>query len=249
MDTFTKNTSGRALAWEKAGLEWLAAAEQDGGARVVRVLGTEGGLQLERIPETSPTKNDARAFGRALAATHDAGAPAFGAGPDGWEGNGLQGPAGDQLPLDLGSWPRWGEFFAAARVAPLVRAGNFDAGERKLFGALCERLRDGEFDDADAPARVHGDLWAGNVLWSPESAVLIDPTPYGGHREDDLAALAMFGAPHLKEIITGYQEAHPLEPGWQERTELHQLHLMLLHAVLFGGGYVAQAVGIARRYA
>ena len=78
--------------------------------------------------------------------------------------------------------------------------------------------------------------------------MLIDPTPYGGHPEDDLAALALFSAPHLREIVAGYQQVTPLELGWEERVELHQLHLLLLHAVLFGGGYVRQAVAAARRY-
>lgn len=250
MDTFVKKTTGRSLAWERAGLEWLAEAQEQGGARVVRVLGTgSAGLELERVASASPSVEDARAFGQALAATHGAGAPAFGAGPPGWEGDGLQGPAADQLPLVLGSWESWGEFFAVARVEPLVERGGFSAAERKAFEAVCARLRAGDFDDAAAPARLHGDLWAGNVLWSVQGAVLIDPTVYGGHREDDLAALALFGAPHLEEIMAGYQQVHPLEAGWRQRQELHQLHLVLLHAVLFGGSYGTQAVQTARRFA
>ncbi|MDN5639896.1 MAG: fructosamine kinase family protein [Actinomycetia bacterium] len=250
MDTFVKNTTGRAADWEAAGLEWLARAEPDGGVRICRVLGRpDGGLELERIREAAPSKSAAGAFGQALAVTHDAGAPAFGAGPDGWEGDGYQGPAGQQLDLRLGSWESWGEFCDAARVAPLVRAGRFGADERALFGKLCDRLRAGDFDDDDAPARCHGDLWSGNVLWSEDEVVLIDPTAFGGHRESDLAALSLFGAPHLREIIAGYQQVHPLQEGWEDRVALHQIHLMLLHAVLFGGGYVTRALEIARRYA
>ena len=44
---------------------------------------------------------------------------------------------------------------------------------------------------ADKPARIHGDLWSGNVMWTADSgqseAVLIDPAAHGGHREEDLA--------------------------------------------------------------
>ncbi|MCP3426597.1 fructosamine kinase family protein [Rothia sp. AR01] len=251
METFIKHTSGSAAGWERAGLEWLTAAEESGGARVCRVLGvTEDGLELERIAEAAPSKAAARAFGQGLAMTHDAGAPAWGAAPEGWRNDGFQGPAGQQIPLQLGAWDSWGRMYAAARVAPLAgRLSGLDPADRALLDRLCERLRAGEFDDDDAPSRIHGDLWAGNVLWSPEEAVLIDPMAYGGHREDDLAALALFGAPHLREIVAGYEQARPLEPGWQERVELHQLHLVLLHAVLFGGGYVNQALSIARRYA
>lgn len=257
MRTFVKNTTGRPALWEAAGLAWLAEAEPEGGARVCRVIGRgPRGLELERIEETAPTRRAGGDFGQALALTHDAGASGFGVGPaqDGqaWEGDGYQGPAGNQLDLPLGSWEGWGEFWAAARVAPLVRAANragtFDADQRAVFGRVCDRLRHGDFDDADAPARTHGDLWAGNVMWSPEGAALIDPTACGGHREDDLAALALFGTPHLREIRAGYQQVHPLTEGWEDRVELHQLHLVLLHAVLFGGGYAEQALRIARRY-
>lgn len=249
MDTFFKRTTGTARDWERRGLEWLAEVEESGGVRTCRVLdATPEGLTLERIPEASPQRRDAEEFGRALAATHAAGAPAFGAGPPWWEGPGLQGPAGDQLPLPLGAWENWGAFFAEARIQPLARRVSWGREERVGLERLCERLTDGVYDDAASPARVHGDLWAGNVLWSPEGAVLIDPTPYGGHPEDDLAALQLFGAPHLDRILGAYQEVTPLEGGWQERVGLHQLHLLLLHAVLFGGGYVRQSWEAARHY-
>ncbi|WP_129661668.1 fructosamine kinase family protein [Rothia uropygialis] len=250
MEFFTKHTIGRPADWEKSGLEWLSDAESDGGARICRVLGVaEDGLRLELIRESSPSTAAARAFGQGLAMMHNAGASAWGAGPPGWEGDGYQGPASQQLALPLGEFESWGAMFAQLRIAPLVReAKGFSSEDRRLFGQLCERLRDGVFDDGDVPSRLHGDLWAGNVLWTGGEAVLIDPTAYGGHREDDLAALAMFGAPHLRDILEGYEEAHPLEAGWQERVDLHQLHLILLHAALFGGGYVKQAIQAARRY-
>ncbi|WP_269928938.1 fructosamine kinase family protein [Kocuria massiliensis] len=250
METFTKRTTGRQADWEKSGLDWLAEAENDGGVRVCRVLDVvEDGLQLEMIRESSASKSAARAFGQGLALTHDAGADAFGSGPTGWEGDGYQGPAGQQLALPLGEFSSWGAMFAKLRIAPLVReVSGFTGEDRALFGKLCDRLRDGVFDDDDAPSRLHGDLWAGNVMWAEDGAVLIDPTPYGGHREDDLAALAMFGAPHLGEILDGYEEVHRLEAGWQERVDLHQLHLILLHAALFGGGYERRAIEVARRY-
>ncbi|WP_222843895.1 fructosamine kinase family protein [Cellulosimicrobium sp. CUA-896] len=104
----------------------------------------------------------------------------------------------------------------------------------------------------DAPARLHGDLWSGNVLWtSAEPAprdepdpgiegVLIDPAAHGGHREADLAMLALFGAPHLEELLAGYAEQHPLARGWRHRVALHQVYPLAVHAVLFGGSYVPQ---------
>ncbi len=143
--------------------------------------------------------------------------------------------------------------WADARIAPLVqKVKDFGKTERAVFDRLSQRLRDGDFDGSygsdSQPARVHGDLWAGNLLWTSTDAVLIDPTPYGGHPEDDLAALALFGTPYLREIIAGYEQVTPLDAGWQERVELHQLHLLLLHAVLFGGGYIGQSLQAAKKY-
>ena len=94
---------------------------------------------------------------------------------------------------------------------------------------------------AEPPARLHGDLWSGNVLWAPDGAWLIDPAAHGGHRETDLAMLALFGCPHLDRVLAAYDEAAPLADGWRDRVPLHQLFPLLVHVVLFGRGYAAQA--------
>ena len=107
---------------------------------------------------------------------------------------------------------------------------------------------DGEFDDGSAPARLHGDLWSGNIAWTPQGAVLIDPAAHGGHRETDLAMLALFGCPHWDFVVGGYLGQHRLDSQWQERVALHQLHPLLVHAVLFGADYPHRALELARRY-
>ena len=103
---------------------------------------------------------------------------------------------------------------------------------------------------ADKPARVHGDLWSGNVMWTADSgqceAVLIDPAAHGGHREEDLAMLHLFGMSYLSEIMDGYQSVHPLKAGWQERVTLWQLYPIAGHCVFFGGGYVSEYRSMCR---
>lgn len=207
-------------------------------------------LDLERLRPVRPTAHAAHDFGVRLARTHDAGAPAYGSGPPGWSREGFFGPLSQPLPLRLGAWTTWGTFYAEARVAPLVRAAR-DAGvyaesEARVFDRCCERLADGRLDTDDPPARLHGDLWSGNLLWTAEGVTLIDPAAHGGHRETDLAQLALFGTPHLDAVVAGYQEVHPLDDGWRARVGAHQVHILLVHAVLFGGGYGAQAVASAR---
>ncbi|MBT2519250.1 fructosamine kinase family protein [Streptomyces sp. ISL-90] len=89
----------------------------------------------------------------------------------------------------------------------------------------------------DPPARIHGDLWNGNVLWSADGVVLIDPAAHGGHRETDLAMLALFGCPFLDDVLGAYHRAAPLRAGWRERVALHQLHPLAVHAAGHGRGY------------
>lgn len=250
--------------WEAAGLSWLADAEQTDpqrpGAATVRVLavGTDY-LDLERLASRpgGPSQDHAAAFGRALAATHAAGAPAFGSGPPSWPARraGFLGPASRPLPLSCDPAERWGEFFATQRLQPVLGWGHEQglwSGSDGVLEAVLARLSRGDFDDAAPPSRLHGDLWSGNVLWTPQGGVLIDPAAHGGHHETDLAMLALFGAPHLETILTAYQQAaagteRALRPGWRDRVPLHQLHPVMLHAVLFGGGYEHQALRLAER--
>jgi fructosamine-3-kinase len=112
--------------------------------------------------------------------------------------------------------------------------------------AVCGRI--GELaGPPEPPARLHGDLWSGNVLWSGGRPYLIDPAAYGGHREVDLAMLRLFGSPGA-DFLAGYEEVAPLAPGHAERVDLWQLLPLLVHAVLFGGAYGAAAERAARRY-
>jgi fructosamine-3-kinase len=246
------------FACEAAGLAWLRVPD---GPRVVQVRGVGAThLDLERLRPARPTPEAARALGRGLAVLHDAGAPGWGAPPAGWDGDAFFGPLDDPLALPTGSWPDWPTFYAEARLAPVARQGlergALSTDDARLLERLGARLADlARHALDDAPARLHGDLWSGNVLWcAPEpvpdddraadrpdravEAVLIDPAAHGGHREADLAMLALFGAPHLDEFLAGYAERHPLARGWRHRVALHQVYPLAVHAVLFGGSYL-----------
>ena len=246
---FVKRGDAQALAAEAAGLAWLAAA---GGAAVCRVRRLDGQeLVLDLVPEVPATAAAAEAFGRDLAATHAAGADRFGAPPPGVGGDAWIA----SLPLPMSTAPEpWGAFYAARRLEPYLRAardrGAVDAAGAALVERVCARLADGDaalVAGAERPARVHGDLWSGNVLWSPDGAVLIDCAAHGGHPETDLAMLALFGLPHLERVLAAHAEASGAAAGRRERVPLHQLHPLLVHAALFGGGYGAQAVRAAER--
>jgi fructosamine-3-kinase len=143
--------------------------------------------------------------------------------------------------MSLQGHASWGEFYAVERLEPMAqRALRLDPGTLDAVHAVVSRCRAGDFDDDDTPARLHGDLWSGNVIWTADGGVLIDPAAQGGHREADLAMLALFGCPYLESVYDGYRTVHPLRPGWRDRIGLHQLYPLLAHVVFFGGGYVPQ---------
>jgi len=226
---------------EAAGLAWLRV---DGGAPLPEIIIASTDLiALEWIDEGRPTPKSARSFGAALATTHSAGAPAFGADWSGFIGS---------LPLDnqstAGPWPTW---FAEHRIVPYLRAssdrGALSGADVTAVEELLANIAQYGGDD-EPPARVHGDLWPGNLLWSEEGPVyLIDPAAHGGHRETDLAELALFGgAPYLDQIRAGYQDVWPLSSGWEARVPLHQLHLLLVHTAIFGASYRDAVVAAVR---
>lgn len=223
-----------AVLAEAKSLEWIA---EPGVLPVPAVRGHgERWLVVEQVEPGQP--RDAEAFGRGLAQLHLAGAPAFGSPPpdgpaDAWIG---LAPMFNQPTL---SWP---EFYAAQRIEPYVRRTTLPWAP---FEAVCARLAD--LVPEEPPARLHGDLWSGNVHWATDGrAWLIDPAAHGGHRETDLAMLQLFGCPMLDRVLGAYQEVYPLAAGWQARVPVHQLFPLLVHTVLFGGGYASQALSAAR---
>lgn len=223
---------------EAHGLRWLAEA---GGVQVPEVLAVDHEcLILAWVEPGRNTSDVAAEFGRALATTHAAGAPTYGLDHDGYIG---------KLPLPNRPADSWAEFYAVRRLLPYLKLardrGAVTDGQAAGIEAVVRRL-DGLVPD-EPPARLHGDLWNGNVLWGFDGRIrVVDPAAHGGHRETDLAMLSLFGSPHLSRILDAYDETAPLADGWRQRVPLHQLHPLLVHAVLFGGGYGARAAEAAR---
>jgi len=226
------------FAAEAASLRWLAAA---GAAAVPAVLACDQDcLVIEWIDAGSPNAAAAIGFGRDLASLHAAGAEHFGAP---WPGV----IAGLPLPNDpADAWPDW---YAANRLLPYIEiarnVGTLTQTDVTLLESAAARSAE-LAGTPEPPSRIHGDCWTGNVLWSGGRGWLIDPAAHGGHRETDLAMLALFGAPYLDQIKAGYAEVAPLADGWRGRVPLHQLHPLLVHVCLFGGSYRDSALGAAR---
>jgi fructosamine-3-kinase len=224
---------------EAAGLKWLGEARSAPVPEVISVA--DDLLALEWIDSGTPSAAAAERFGRELAGVHRAGADGFGAP---WPG--FIGPLPQDNAMADGPWGAW---FVTRRLQPYLRMsvdrGALDAADTDVVERVLARID--TFGGEEAPARLHGDLWPGNVLWGADGRVwLIDPAAHGGHRETDLAQLALFGgAPHLDRILAAYQEVWPLAEGWRARVPLHQLQLLLVHTAAFGTGYRASVVAAA----
>jgi fructosamine-3-kinase len=232
---------------EARGLDWLREADALRIPRVVRAAEATGDvpahLVLELIERGSAADMFDRDLGAGLARLHRMGAPGFGHVEDNFIG---------RLPQSNARADSWAEFYAEQRVLPLVRAA-VDGGRAPrawiaVADALTAKLAT-RLGPAEPAARLHGDLWSGNVMADERGApVLIDPAVYGGHREIDLAMLQLFGSPR-GEFFDAYSEIWPLSPGWRERVRLYQLYPLLVHVNLFGGSYVQSADAVLRAYA
>jgi len=232
---FVKNLPNAAAGLFAAEARGLDLLRVDGGPPLPKVIAADDdGLVLDWIEPAPPTSAKAQELGRRLATMHTTWLPAFGAAHDGFIGS---------LPLPNAPAPSWPQFYAERRVLPYVEALN--SQQRKAIDELCERI-DEIAGPSEPPARIHGDLWSGNLLWAGDAVWLVDAaSAHGGHRETDLAMLALFGAPYLSEILAAYQEVSPLADGWQRRVSLHQVHPLLVHATLFGGSYGDRAAAAA----
>lgn len=227
MDTFVKRAPA---PLEAAGLRWLA----DAGARVPAVIEERPDeLVLERIPAGTLSAAGEEELGRMLATVHLAGASAFGSLPA--AGRFFVG----RCELESPEGVDWNDYYLQHRCLPLARRVGL---AREVENVVVDA-------PAESPARLHGDLWSGNVLADRDGRPwLIDPAAYGGHREVDLAMLDLFGR-IPQRTVAGYDEVNPLADGWRERIRLWQLFPLLVHAVLFGGGYLRQSHELARRLA
>jgi fructosamine-3-kinase len=226
---------------------WLA---EPGALRTPRVLELDDRyLALEWIEPGRLDGAGVEELGRGLAATHGAGAARFGAIDESGRGGAAR---FGSLALSNDPSADWPSFYAERRLRPLAviarERGTLSAAAIRAVESVCDRM--GELcGPAEPPARLHGDLWSGNVMADHSGRPwLIDPSAYGGHREVDLAMLRLFGAPSQR-VFSAYEELAPLADGSQQRVELYQLLPLLVHALLFGGSYRAAAERIARHYA
>jgi fructosamine-3-kinase len=221
---------------EARGLAWLAEANALHTPRVLAVSSADKPgppfLALELV-ESAPRRPDFdERLGRGLAALHRTAPEGFGFDADNFIGS---------LPQANAPAPDWATFYRERRLEPMLRrAADRGLASRSMKRGLervCGTL-EALVGAPEPPARLHGDLWGGNLHADDRGEpCLIDPAVYGGLREVDLAMMQLFGG-FSPRVFDAYDEAWPLAEGWTDRIPLYQLYPLLVHVNLFGGSYV-----------
>jgi fructosamine-3-kinase len=231
---------------EARGLEWLAEAR---ALRIPAVIAVSSGrsadpafLALEYLESRPPMRGFDEALGRGLAELHLASPAGFGLDHDNFIGS---------LPQSNRPNERWADFFRDARLLPQLelakRRGRADTSLERTFERLFARLADLVGPD-EPPARLHGDLWGGNLhVGDAGEPCLIDPACYGGHREVDLGMMRLFGG-FSERAFAAYGERYPLAPGHTDRVSLYQIYPLMVHLNLFGSGYLSGVRSALARY-
>jgi fructosamine-3-kinase len=218
---------GRSAEAEVDGLRALGAV-----VRVPRIL--EHGADFILLEQLDLKRSgDWSALARMLAALHRTTGPRFGWHTDNYIGATPQ----------INSWrDDWSVFFKECRLAPQLALAKKNGYAVEIQGAL--KVLEGH---KPKPSLLHGDLWAGNAGFIKEGPVLFDPAVYYGDREADLAMTELFGG-FPREFYEAYDEAWPLDEGYEQRKPLYNLYHLLNHLNLFGGGYLAQVEATLRLF-
>lgn len=230
---------------EEKGLQLLRSA--DTSLRVPEVFATRktesgtGFLLQEFIREEQSKTGSAERFGQSLAALHQHHKKQYGLDHDNYIGKLAQ----------PNNWhDSWIEFFVKERMEPQLKmatdSGKLGSETVVHFESMYKQLP--EIFPDEPPSLLHGDLWGGNYFFDDEGrATIYDPAVYYGHREIELAFTYLFGG-FSGNFYDAYEEAYPLESGFNQRKDIYNLYPLLVHTNLFGGSYASQVEGIVRRF-
>jgi protein-ribulosamine 3-kinase len=205
----------------------LGEIAQTGTIRTPKVISVEDHqIVLEKIECAPPTREFWTKFGTQLAQMHKIEQRGFGFVIDNHIGATPQANPRTEDKL-------WADYFIDFRLKPMAKRLKLEMDYAPVYQLLAPV--------DETPSLVHGDLWNGNFLCAENGdPVLIDPAPYWGHREVDLAMSELFGG-FAPEFYESYSREYPVQAGYEQRRDVYNLYHLLNHWVLFGGAYQRQA--------
>ena len=224
-ERFVAELAGLTLIHERAGVTTPTPI----GSGIITVSGSVVLLfeaLSERRPETR-SMSDWRSIGSTLASVHQIKGEHFGLHFDGFYG-----PLRQQNgPVSGGTWT---DFFAQRRLIPMVRSA-VDSGKlpqelQRGVEAIISRM-DSLSGPDPRPTLLHGDAQQHNFVSTDTGAAIIDPAPYFGHPEMDLAQIEVCN-PVPGAVFDAYREVAPIDSGFDERRELWRLWCYLAVATV-----------------
>lgn len=242
LKTNSASTFPQMFVAEKRGLELLSSS----GfivpkPLIVTQIMSQQILILEWIEKGVPKAGFWDEFGRNLADMHSISNERFGLDHQNYIGS---------LPQHNSEHETWVDFYREERLIPQMKmaeqSGRLTLRMKSGFEHLFQKLE--TIFPTENPSLLHGDLWSGNLMVAANgSPSIYDPAVYFGHREMDLAMMALFGG-FGEKWLHAYNETYPLENGWRERVPVGQLYPLMVHVNLFGGGYGNDVESILQRF-
>ena len=198
-------------------------------------------LVMEYLEKGTAGTDFWRDFGRSIASLHRNSAEQYGLDYNNYIG---------KIHQQNNHCSGFAEFYASQRIMPLVNKAlkhkMLQPADINTAEKLCAKFS--HIIPEEKPALLHGDLWKGNFMVAANGhAAVFDPAIYYGHREMDLAMTKLFGG-FDNDFYKAYDEAYPLQPGFEERTEILQLYPLLVHLLLFGGPYINSVRTILEKF-
>jgi fructosamine-3-kinase len=194
------------------------AALADAGAPVPAVLGVaDHVLVLEHVGGLP----DWPALGRAIAALHRRTGSRFG-----WHRDNFQG-----MTVQHNAWSDdWPSFYVERRLRVHLADPRVPGPLRRRLERACEGPLPALLRPRPPASLTHGDLWSANVI---EGRWLVDPAVSYADRELELAYMHLSNSLPT-ELLAAYEDAYPLDPGYEQRRPALQLHKFLNNIRHFG---------------